>query len=249
MSPSRQKRDRYRERQTRVRALLRPKFGDQLLAVWRDACRVFEELCDRFATPRALADREWIDRAEYREIEGWVASIEMLTRRLLFTVALGLDIVLKPIRDIARAARERRYRLAWPARPETWRAFFPMFRGRGRDIDDMDDNDDLACAPDARTSFAAFQRVLPSFPLARRLEALRRVLLGADKRAHRLAIRLARLKISNQTAAKPRLFAVPEWRPAKYTSRGMLLVSDSMAIVTPVARERVASWNPHTHPG
>jgi hypothetical protein len=237
MSPSRQKRDRQRERHARVRALLRPQFSAQLLTVWEHACWVWSQICDLFASPRALAMQEWIGRAEYRDIEGWLRPLEQLTRRLLFVAALAIDVVLKPIRQIARTKRPRRVRLAWPAKPETWKAHFRLMWQRT----------DKSCEP-ANLSVPN-PGVMPTFPLARRIEAVRRVLAAPDKRVHCLAVRLARQQARNLTAAEPRLFATPEWDDAWCVSKGMLMVSDGMKIITPLARNAFAAWNQNAHPG
>lgn len=51
-------------------------------------------------------------------------------------------------------------------------------------------------------------RVLPALPFTRRHEAARRILADPDTRAHRFAVKLARIDARSAMANDPRLLAV-----------------------------------------
>jgi hypothetical protein len=79
--------------------------------------------------------------------------------------------------------------------------------------------------------------------MARRIEALRRVLANPDKRAHRLALRLARIRAANAKANAPRIFTLRRWdfSPKKRTS-GKRAVNEGMQIAQPIAEQVLARW-------
>ena len=204
MSASRLKRSQRRERRRVARAALRPKLSEQLLSVWDHARWVFANFCEFFATPVAIADREYINVPEYRAMESWLRSLELLTRRLILAAALAINVKLldrrAPARQSLRSSepqpRKRRRVLIWPTKPDSWIARLRMLPRK---------------PPETRALRRAKReqpRVLPAFPLARRLEAVRRVLADPDKRAHRFAVKLARIAARNAKANEPRLFGV-----------------------------------------
>jgi hypothetical protein len=238
MSASRLKRSQRRERRTAARAVTRPNLCDTLLAVWRHARWVFLQFCDFHAAPRALAEREWIATHEYKGIEAWLRAIELLTRRLVLAAALALNVVLKPPPQRAHAEPRRRRRvLVWLQKPETWIARFRMF---------------LKKPPEVRVIYRNTRdvpRVMRSFPLARRLEAMRRVLADPDPRVHRLAVKLARLRASNAKANSPRLFAAREWDSRKAITRGKRLICTGMELVMPLVHNRLDAFNQACEPG
>lgn len=238
MSASRLKRSQRRERRTVMRAILQPNLCDTLLEVWRHARWVFRLFCDFHAAPRALAEREWIATHEYRKIEAWLRAIELLTRRLVLAAALGLNIVLKPLPPRAHAeARPRRRVLVWPQKPETWIARFHMLPGK---------------PPEERFIYHNTRdvpRVMRTFPLARRLEAVRRVLASPDKRIHRFAVKLARIKASNTRANSPRRFAARDWDSRKAITRATRTICTGMDRVMPLVHNRLDAFNEACEPG
>ena len=96
MSASRLRRSRRRERRAAVRTLQRPKLSEQLLQVWEHARRAFANFCEFFAPPVAIADREYINFPEYRAMDSWLRSLELLTRRLILAAALAIIVALQP---------------------------------------------------------------------------------------------------------------------------------------------------------
>ena len=92
-------------------------------------------------------------------------------------------------------------------------------------------------------------RVLPAFPLARRLEAVRRVLADPDTRAHRFAVKLARIAAHNAKANEPLLFGVRDWDQHRLLNRGQRLIRTGIEMVIPLIENRLAAWNERFEPG
>ena len=221
-----------------MRAVQRPKLSEQLLQVWTHARWVFANFCDFFAAPAAIAAREYINLTEYRAMDSWLRSLELLTRRLILAAALAINVVLKPLDPVPPAGRRQRRRvLIWFNKPSTWIARRRMMPRK---------------PPETRALRRARReqpRVLPAFPLARRLEAVRRVLADPDTRAHRFAVKLARIAAHNAKANEPRLFAVRDWDSHKPLNRGQRFIRTAMDIVMPLIEDRLAAWNERSEPG
>ena len=96
MSASRLRRSQRRERRAAVRILQRPKLSEQLLSAWEHARWVFANFCEFFAPPVAIADHEYINVPEYRAMDSWLRSLELLTRRLNLAAALAINVALQP---------------------------------------------------------------------------------------------------------------------------------------------------------
>lgn len=237
MSPSRLRRNARRERRKVVRARLRPKLCDKLMAVWRHACWVWSFFCEHHATPREIMLKEWIATWRYREMLAWVGTIELLTRRLIFAAALALDIVLKPLLPPTGKPRKRRRVLVWPNKPLTWIARFCMFRRQPPEVHYTYHNKRVV------------PQVMNTTPLARRLEAVRRVLADPDVRIRRFAVKLARIKERNAKANSPRLFKVRRWDTRKLTTRATRSIHTGMRIVMPIIEDRLDAWNAACDPG
>lgn len=92
--------------------------------------------------------------------------------------------------------------------------------------------------------------VVDSFPLARRLESVRRVLARPDAHVRRVAIRLARIAQRNAAANEPVTIGVAEWPPdpARF-SRGAAWIATGMARVQPVLVSQLDRWNEAAEPG
>ena len=239
MSATRIKRDQRRERRARVRVLLQPRLPALLLGVWEDACYVWSTFCWLFETPAQLAGREALAIAEHRERNGWIHHLEQLVRKLVLVAALALNLILRPSPPQPHRLRQRRLRLAWPDRPASWRARFRMMPRRR----DTDTGARLRSAP-------RDIRIVDSFPLARRLEALRRVLANPDARIRRFAITLARIARENARANAPRTFILRTWDPALQRQRhGGRMITASMSVLHPLACSAVDRWNEAADPG
>lgn len=239
-SPARIKRDQRRDRRARVRTVLQPKLPAALRDVWASACAIWQTLCDVFDTPASLAEREFITRSEHKLLNDWVYHLELLIHRLVLVGALALNFVLRPLQPHAPRPRKSRRVLLWPARPEAWPARFRMMRGGGRNADDS-----YRPPQPARPAPA----VVSSFPLARRIEAMRRVLANPDARIRSFAIKLARLAERNARANTPRCFRLRKWLDPKRITAGRRMIAAPMRIVHPLACDRIDDWNEAAEPG
>ena len=238
MSASRLRRSQRRERRAAVRIRQRSKLGEQLLRVWEHARWVFASFCEFFAPPVAIAARDYINVPEYRAMESWLRSLELLTRRLVLAAALAINVVLKPLDPLAPARpRQRRRVLIWFNKPCSWIASLRMMPRKPPEA--------RALRRDRREQ----HRVLPALPLARRLEAVRRVLVDPDTRAHRFAVKLARIAARNAKANEPRLFGVRAWDSHRRLNRGQRFIRTAMDIVMPLIEDALASWNQKCEPG
>jgi hypothetical protein len=209
MSASRLKRSRRRARRAAVRTLQRPKLSEQLLQVWVHARWVFANFFEFFAPPVAIADREYINVPEYRATDSWLRSLELLTRRLILAAALAINVFLQPTGSHAYKRRQRRRVLIWFNKPSSWIARLRMFQRKPPEM------------PSLRCARREQPRVLPALLLARRLEAVRRVLADPDTRAHRFAVTLARIAARNAPVRHPRMELLPpaQLQPALHPHR------------------------------
>ncbi len=91
--------------------------------------------------------------------------------------------------------------------------------------------------------------MLPALPFARRLEAARRILADPDTRAHRFAVKLARIAARNARANDPRLLAVRCWDFHRLLNRGQRFICAGLEIVMPLIEDALASWNQKCEPG
>lgn len=241
MSRSRTLRAVRRERRKAVRAHLAPKLTQPLLAAWDHACWALAQVFAIFTTPATLALREYVTRAEHRRLADLVRHLELLTRRIVLAAALCLNLVLKPAASHAHRPRTRRRVLRWPERPETWRAHFRMMPPRTPEERLLP----LMPRPGHITPV-----MLPSLPLARRLEAVRRALAAPDACVRRFAIRMERITTRNRTANRLRLFALREWpASARISTHGRRFIETGMAIALPIAESRLDAWNEAMDPG
>jgi hypothetical protein len=240
MSPSRIRRNQRRERRAAVRAILYATIGADLVKAWRHARWVWTLICFKFHRPEALAQQEYLLASRCREIESWIRPLELLARRIILAAALTLDVVLKPLSVRSRATRKRSRIVLSLARPHDWIARFPMLPRRPRE----------GRSP-RRHGDQPKRRFRKTFPLARRLEAVRRVLADPDTRVRRFATQLARIAARNATAKAnaPRLFQLRPWSPANIRTWGEDTIRTGMEIVMPLAEERLARWNQQCEPG
>lgn len=242
MSPSRIRRDTRRRRRQHVRALLAPRLIQPLAAVWRHARWAFLQVATLHTTPRDLALLELVSRQRHRTLAIFIRHLELLARRLVLVAALALHIVLQPVapRERPRLPRRRRRILVWLHRPETWHVCFRMHPPR---------------APAIRW-ICRRRKHLPhtraSLPLARRLEAVRRVLVEPDRYVRRCAIRFVRLAERNRTANQPRCFGVRPWsfdREGAAAPAAARLIATGMALIQPLAEDAIERFNQAADPG
>lgn len=240
MSRSRLHRDQRRERRKAVRALAAPKLAQPLFAAWDHACWALAQMFAIFTTPAALASREYITRHEHTRLADLIRHLELLVRRIILTAALAFNLVLRPVPERTPRKRTRRRVLAWPSKPESWRACFRMIPARKPEVRPL---------PLVPRPGHIPPRVLASLPLARRLEALRRALAAPDAHVRRFAIRLTRIGARNSVANRPRLFAMRPW-PASVPrpTHGRRFVASGMDLVMPLTESRLNAWNEAAEP-
>jgi len=213
-----------------------------LIAVWRHARWAFMHVATFHTTPRDLALAGLLSRADHRAIGHLVRRLELLTRRLVLVAALALNLVLRPIanREHPGGPRRRRRVLLWPDKPQTWRVRFHVRPPRRPAIEWIYRRRKI------------LPRTLASLPLAKRLEAVRRVLVDPDGYIRRCAIRFARIAEKNRTANQPRCFGVRpwslnhEWRATPAAAR---LIATGMAVIQPLAEDAVERFNQAADPG
>lgn len=242
MSRSRTSRDLRRARRQTARAALAPKLlGAPLTEAWKHARWMFLQIVDFFDTPREIAARNWMHRPTHAELNDLIYHLELIARRILLVAALALDIVLAPLRPGKRDRKKRRI-LIWPHRPETWRVSFRLFNARGREPGGFQ--------PFAETDPAQRTRFLKSIPLARRFEAVRRVLANPDQHIRRAALRLARLQ-ARSTAEAPRVLRLRKLnlKPGPHITRGLRMIVTALETLSPLAGDAIARWNEAADPG
>jgi hypothetical protein len=237
MSPSRIRRNQRRERRALALARLRPKFSADILAAWDHALWVLRQFCAIFHTPRDLSLREMVATWEHRELTGWIRALELLTRRIILAAALAMTVVLGARAPREARPRKRRIRLVWPQKPETWIARFRMVPPTRPEVSWIYRNK------------REVPRTMPSFPLARRLEAVRRALANPEARARRFAIKLARIAARNAKANEPRRLYVRSWISARARTGGERMISPAMANLTPLIEDQLDRWNEACEPG
>ena len=240
MSRSRTLRDHRRARRQTVRAKLAPKhLSAPLTEAWKHARWMFLQICAFFDTPREIAARSYMHRPTHAECNDLIHHLELIARRILLVAALALDIFLAPLRANTRQHTRRRV-LIWPNRPETWRTSFRLFTARGREPGIF--------TPTAEPSQQP--RFLSTMPLARRFEAVRRVLSNPDRYIRRAAIRLARLQASS-TASAPRQLRLRKLKlqPGPHVTRGLRMIITALEILSPLAGDAIARWNEAADPG
>ena len=110
---------------------------------------------------------------------------ELLTRRLILAAALSINVVLQPTSSREYKPRRRRRVLIWPKNPSSWIVRLRMF-----------------------------PRKPPEMPPLRRARREQpRVLADPDKRAHRIAVKLARIAARNAKANEPASLAPARGTP------------------------------------
>jgi hypothetical protein len=242
MSRSRTLRDHRRARRQAARAALAPKLlSAPLTEAWKHARWMFLQIVEFFDTPREIAARSYMHRATHAECNDLIRHLELIARRILLVAALALEIVLAPLRPNTRKHQRRRI-LIWPNRPETWRTSFRLFTARGHEPGSF--------TPIPETDAAQRSRFLSTMPLARRFEAVRRVLSNPDRYIRRAAIRLARLQASS-TADAPRQLRLRKLKlqPGPHVTRGLRMIITALEILSPLAGDAIARWNEAADPG
>lgn len=205
--------------------------ADAVLDLRRFAAMVWEEASGLFGCSRHLVDWIRMDRPFMRMATDWVRHVEMLMKRVVVIVALSLN--LPPVRQRASIPLgiETRLRRSHWAQPETWKVSFrmsPVKRG------------ERAWRPGAPKPQSLLVR---TYGLARRLEALRRVISFTERRAVRFARALARRKARLEGMNDKPVLELRKWDFHPYrASKGMFAVREGMAIAHPLEARCLRLW-------
>ena len=165
---------------------------------WEHVADLYGWIVSLFGAPRALADRESLLRQTRRDILAWLAPVEALARRLLLLKALTLPApncvpVFLPSGRLTTAFVDTPAP-ALDENAETWRVRFSVWpHGTTRKAS-------TATPLDTRRTGAITDNALP---LARRLEALRRVLENPEIALKRLTRLLAARRETASQAFAP----------------------------------------------
>lgn len=185
-----------------------------LNAAWEQVKVLLGFMAALFGTPGALAAQMYLRATSRLEILQWLAPLEALARRLLAIEALSRPPPNMPapavrLRDapVAGALKEAPAPAPDPADPETWRVVFNLWPG-ARAGARFSPRADLAEAPSEPPLLRN------ALPLARRIEALRRLAEAPDRALRRMAALLAARRAEAAKrfapyAARKRLRACP----------------------------------------
>lgn len=182
-----------------------------LEAGWAQLCYLAQFLFRLFATPAELAAQMILRREKRREILQWLAPLEAAARRLILLAALELPAPNAPALaspcGFGAAFRDRPAPLL-PENAEDWRVQFHVFRVS-----------ETAPAPGRPRPRGAPGIRYDAIALARRIEALRRVL---DDRV--AAVRLLARRLADRVLGAPRQIRarVARWfAPYRYKRGGV----------------------------
>jgi hypothetical protein len=200
-----------------------------VLELRRFAAMVWGEICGLFGASKHLVERVRAPRDFIRPALDWVRNLEMMMRRVIVILALSL----KPAPARTSPPRERKMRRSrshW-AQSDTWNVVFRMMPA-------------LPCERVRTARIAAPPKPLAcTCGLARRIEALRRVMSYSESYALRFARTLARHRARNVSANDKVVLALKPWdfHPWR-SSKGMFAVRDGMKLAAPLATRELAAW-------
>ena len=189
--------------------------SDPIAELWRAARAWLAETLRCFGGPAAIAAAAALGAAFKRRL----VQLEAVVAKLLLIEAARIPS-LAPVRAAAarvRRALQRALPAEDPARPETWRVRFVPRLGAapGRRM------------PPPRPSRAVIPAQAKSRALARRLEALRRVLADPRRAVASLARRLAALAAAAFAAARRLAFAARRYAADPLSAHALVCASDA----------------------
>lgn len=206
--------------------------ADAVLDLRRFAAMVWEETSGLFGCSRDLVKWIRMDRPFMRMATDWVRHLEMLMKRVVVILALSLNLA--PVRRRASIPPgiETRLKGSHWAQPESWKVAFRMSPSRRRERA-------WRPGPPAQTPGL----LVRTYGLARRLEALRRVISFTERRAVRFARALARRKARLAGMNDRPVLELRPWDFHPYrASKGMFAVREGMAIAHPLAARCLRVW-------
>ena len=210
---------------------------------WTAARAMFERMRRAIGEAAALADRAWIGPKEAREVRSWLNPLIALVRRLVLieAIALAKSAILDRASSDAQCQRHAKAGLKargprtpslrlWPRIKHTG----PRIRQLGSPVLVRDIWRDNARAAAARhLQRVRFMRPPPSVQLARRIEALTRILDRPLSAAHRLARKLRAIpKFALKLIAR-KLPRTRRYLEAEYTHIGELAFDHTFAWLHP----------------
>jgi hypothetical protein len=230
MTPSRTRRNLRRERRQRFRPILWPWLAGPFADIWWQACAAFAYAVDVAGTPAEVAHRDWLARADRNRIRDLVRHLEAFVRRLIVAMAM----MITPSQSRARASRPRRRRrvLIWMHRPQSWIARLVILPG--------------ACGSATHAKRRPPRLGAPSFPLALRLEAVRRVLANPLARARRFAHALHRRRSRDNQPLPLKPVRRPRILNAGWTAGWRLTAEPIESLDYRIAH---GVWRPDPQPG
>jgi hypothetical protein len=195
------------------------------------ACHIFGLVADAIGAPAEIAARDWLARDDRNRIRDHIRHLEAFARRLI--VAMAMTFAPASARTRTSTPRLRRRVLMWMHRPQSWIARLVIFPAARR-------------AATKRTPRRVPRLGASAFPLARRLEAVRRVLADPLARARRFAPALRRRQQRGNQPLPLRPVRRPRILNAGWTS-GWRLASELIESLD----HRIAHgvWRPDPQPG
>ena len=196
---------------------------------WTAARAMFERMARAVGDAAALADRAWIGPKEQSELRSWINPLIAVVRKLILIEAIAIarapafkmrtaDLPVRPRGRAALSARTHTHALRlWPQTKPTG----PRIRQLGPPLLVRDIWRDNARAATARhLQKVRFMRPPPGVQLARRVEALTRILDRPLNAARRLARKLRAIpKLALKLIAR-KLPRTRRYREAEYAHIG-----------------------------
>lgn len=200
-----------------------------VLELRRFAAMMWGEICGLFGASKHLVERVRAPRDFMRPALDWVRNLEMMMKRVIIILALAL----KPAPARKSSPRERKMRRSrshW-AQSDIWNVVFRMMPALPRQ---------RACT--ARIA-APPNPLTRTYGLARRIEALRRVISYSESYPLRFARTLARHQARNASANDKVLLTLKPWDIHPWrSSKGMFAVREGMKLAAPLAERELAAW-------
>mgnify|MGYP001212123829 CR=1 FL=1 len=207
------------------------------------AAMVWGEITDVFGNSAYLVSRAVDSLAFMKQARDWVRNLELFVRRMI--AVLALSIQLPPARPRTPAARPRppeefRRRSGHWMDVQGWHVSFrltPPVPG---------DPSGMKRSSDAKPPRRAPPSTAPLYGLARRIEALRRVISDHHLYASRFARTLARVKARDAQRNAPVFIRPGPWAFNPYTaSVGQYAINEQMPVLQGMCARAFARWYGH----
>jgi hypothetical protein len=211
---------------------------EALSDLWAFGRLVYEEILLLWGAPSELMAKHWLLGREAILCRDWVRHLEHLVRAILLIAALTLELVLPRPRTQAKRMIDPdaapRLRLMKVDDPSTWAVSLRMFPSEREP------------RQYTRRERRPARDYLDAASLAKRIEALYRILKRQDVYVTRLARRMARLREKNRLANAPRTLKLRPWTyPYDFYNRtsGQYAVQEQMTPAHFMASRLLGSWH------